>query len=689
MKNFFSILPIVFISLFFCQCKPQKPQVEYSAVPKHNLSLNWKINKNGSFGVEADSLSIQHFFPQIDGQTIHPISFKIDTTAVGGTITYVLDGKKEIQLVLANDSNSLTLSSFCKGFDVAPAYFCPAGSGEMIGADRLFKQGLGFGGPSALMPIPREKKRVDINGLHEHVWSYDSYLISGIIAPNNNSIAIGVYDHKQFLQRTTFYNKHNRFGLLDRWEAMNKELIDIGFSTESIPLKNKELVLPTLHFTSEKEPFKVLKSFATNMARHNSIKLTQPPAYHWCSWYESQKNFNEKILDDILGGLEKIQPKLPIQTVQIDDGYFTYYGDWLHFDSTKFPSGFENNVKKIKAAGYRAGVWIGPFMVHERSEMFKNHPDWILHNLDGSLVLEWENKEEGNTYILDASNPEAFKYLRSVFRALKKMGFTYFKTDFMDWGLRNSLQYKRYATGKTSAQYMDDVLKMIREEIGPESFWLGCIMPFPSAVGYVDAIRNSNDVGTTWSIGSQGNMIQESMCTQHTNNVLWQIDPDVLYMNSFKTNLTATECNTLALFDGMLGGVTNTSDRFHNMSKESLMLWRFIQPSAVHSSAVLPFFANPTKLKVLVRNYTSGTGAILFTNDADATVAETFNMAQVVNTPQKHLFQWQPALSNYIGLKSMLEVSLKPHESVLYYFSDENVAPAKNLGLYGIPINGL
>jgi len=79
----------------------------------------------------------------------------------------------------------------------------------------------------------------------------------------------------------------------------------------------------------------------------------------------------------------------------------------LHFDNTKFPSGFENNIKKIQKLGYRAGIWIGPFMVNERSEVFKKHPDWILHNLDGSLVREWENKEEGDTYILDASNPEA------------------------------------------------------------------------------------------------------------------------------------------------------------------------------------------------------------------------------------------------------------------------------------------
>ena len=237
---------------------------------------------------------------------------------------------------------------------------------------------------------------------------------------------------------------------------------------------------------------------------------------------------------------------------------------------------------------------------------------------------------------------------------------------------------------------MNDVLKMIREEIGPESLWLGCIMPFPSAVGYVDAIRTSNDVGTTWAGSSHGNMVQESIHTQYTNNILWQTDPDVLYMNSFKTDLSATESNTLALFNGMLGGVINTSDRFHNMLASNLLLWRFIQPSKTASSATIPFWgAQDKKIKVLVRNYTKGAGAILFTNDTDSTVTDVFEIRQLVTKLNKHLYIWQPSKSNYEGLKSEVKISVKPHESILYYFADEQKPPAKNLSLYGNLIDGL
>ncbi len=671
------------------QCKPKTSNSVENKTTLPTLPIAWQLNKDGSFGVKSATLQIQNFYPQIEGQAIRPLSFKIDSNASGGQIVYQLESNKQIIISLDADSNSLTLAASLKGYVQLPEYFCPAGAGCIQGADRIFKQGLGFGGPSAIMPIPRSGNRVDVNGLHEHVWSYDSYLASGILAADNQTMAIGAYDHHQYVQRTTFYNKQTRFGLVDRWEAMNKEFIDIAFSTENMNTNGGEVKMPTVHLTTGKVPFDVFQNFAKNIAQDNNLTLKQTPAYHWCSWYETQKEFNETVLNDVLNGLDKITPKIPIQTVQIDDGYFTYYGDWLNFDTVKFPSGFENNVTKIKAAGYRPGVWIGPFMVHEKSDVFKQHPDWILHHPDGKLVLEWENAQEGNVYILDSSNPEAFAYLRSVFKKLKAMGFAYYKTDFMDWGLRNSVKYKRHTPGKTSAQYFNEVLQMIREEIGAESFWLGCIMPFPPAIGYVDAIRNSNDVGTTWSADSHGNMIQESMVTQYSNNILWQTDPDVLYMNSFKTMLTPAECNTLALFDGMLGGVTNTSDRFHNMSKENLMLWRFIEPSKKHSSAIVPFWDKESALKVLVRNYEKGAGAVLFTNDKDVAITATYSVQQLVGKAEKYFFQWQPSISKSVGIKSELTVTLQAHQSILYYMADEEVAPNPALGLYGEIVKGL
>ncbi|MGE5557992.1 MAG: hypothetical protein ACM3WV_05195 [Bacillota bacterium] len=54
---------------------------------------------------------------------------------------------------------------------------------------------------------------------------------------------------------------------------------------------------------------------------------------------------------------------------------------------------------------------------------------------------------------MDTSHPEAFAYLRHVFRTLRKWGAVFYKIDFLDWGFKDSTKVKRHAPGKTSMQY--------------------------------------------------------------------------------------------------------------------------------------------------------------------------------------------------------------------------------------------
>ena len=601
----------------------------------------WTISNNGSFSVTSDKLCIKNCYPAIDGQSVSPEKVTVIRNTHGGIICYKLGNHISLTIDLTLDSNSLVLKSKFSGLSKAPEYFCPLAQGLVTGADRFYKQGLGFAGPSGVFPIPASPRRIDKPGLFDEVFSYDSYIESGIMDSCNNTLVFGAYDHKDYLQRTTIYNRQNRIGLVDRWEAMNKIFYEAGFSTENIPVITREFVLPDLHFIIGNNPYNTFRKFAGNIACCNKINLNKKPAYHWCSWYESERDFNEKILDDFLSGWKNIKPAIPIQTAQIDDGFCEYYGDWLKFDSVKFPSGFENDIKKITDAGLKAGIWTGPFMIHEKSDLYKKHPDWVLKNLDNSPVVEW-NRTDGKVMALDASNPEAFEYLRHVFRTFKKMGITYFKTDFLDWGLKYSPKFKRCIPGKTSVQYYYNVLKMIREEIGTESFWLVCIAPFPPIIGLADAARNSNDISGTWSSGSQGNMLQESFSTQYLNNILWQNDPDVCYFRSFPIQMTDSEIKTLAYLDGITGGIVNTSDRFHRMPENYLKLWRFIQPAPERYTAKIPNWNKPGKLKVILRDLSATSWAVLILNPDETTRKENFILQNIIGKEKAFVFSWEP-----------------------------------------------
>ena len=113
----------------------------------------------------------------------------------------------------------------------------------------------------------------------------------------------------------------------------------------------------------------------------------------------------------------------------------------------------EDAARQIFQRRYRAGIWIAPFKVDERSRLFKHHKDWLNKDLNGELIVE-EDGPEAKQYSLDGSHPEVQKYLRKVFRTYRRMGYIFFKTDYMDWGLKNSAFVKRYVPEKLQYRFI-------------------------------------------------------------------------------------------------------------------------------------------------------------------------------------------------------------------------------------------
>ena len=322
-----------------------------------------------------------------------------------------------------------------------------------------------------------------------------------------------------------------------------------------------------------------------------------PISYHWCSWYYEYQHLTEDKLCDYLRGFA--EKRLPLTAVQLDVGYCPHIGDWLD-NSFRYPSGLASAFEHIHKAGYTAGIWIAPFMVGSRSKLATSHPDWLLHDNTGVRVNPWNIRHYGEErlwgyqdeeyYTLDTSHPEAFDYLRHVFRAFHQWGARFFKTDFMYWGLQSSASVRRHTPGKTSVEYFRDVLAMIREEVGEDSFWLGCIAPFEPFIGFADGMRIGGDVGPSWQEGAGPlGMLRASRNTQFFNNIWWQNDPDAVLLRDFHIQLTEREIVSLALWQGMLGGVVCTSDPLHELSEERLALWQFLHPDANPNVADIVF----------------------------------------------------------------------------------------------------
>jgi alpha-galactosidase len=175
---------------------------------------------------------------------------------------------------------------------------------------------------------------------------------------------------------------------------------------------------------------------------------------------------------------------LPVDVVQIDDGYQAELGDWLQL-SDRFPS-LAAIVGVIRRAGRRAGIWVAPFLVGERSELARAHPDWLV---DGARAGHgWGGQR---LFALDTTHPGAEGYLRGVFGTLRELGVDYFKIDFVYAGAMAGRRADPTVAGVEAYRHG---LRLVRDAIGPEAFLLGCGAPILPSVGLVDAMRVGPDI---------------------------------------------------------------------------------------------------------------------------------------------------------------------------------------------------
>lgn len=74
-----------------------------------------------------------------------------------------------------------------------------------------------------------------------------------------------------------------------------------------------------------------------------------------------------------------------VELFVMDDGWFhgrnddtAGLGDWWP-DKHKFPDGLHGLVERVNALGMDFGLWLEPEMVNPDSDLYRAHPDWIIH----------------------------------------------------------------------------------------------------------------------------------------------------------------------------------------------------------------------------------------------------------------------------------------------------------------------
>ena len=102
------------------------------------------------------------------------------------------------------------------------------------------------------------------------------------------------------------------------------------------------------------------------------------PMAGYGSWYNHYDKINDETISrDLEGAADILEPG---DLFQIDDGWQMQVGDW-DCDQKRFPRGMKASVEDIHDKGFRAGLWLAPYSAQYRSQLTREHPDWLLqHN---------------------------------------------------------------------------------------------------------------------------------------------------------------------------------------------------------------------------------------------------------------------------------------------------------------------
>lgn len=144
------------------------------------------------------------------------------------------------------------------------------------------------------------------------------------------------------------------------------------------------------------------------------------------NWEGTYFDFNEeKILE-----MAKDSKELGIELFVLDDGWFgkrdddtTSLGDW-YTDKKKLPNGITGLANKVIDLGIDFGLWFEPEMISKVSELYKAHPDWVIH------VPNRKRSEVRSQYVLDFSRKEVVNYIYDLMaEVLEGASISYVKWD--------------------------------------------------------------------------------------------------------------------------------------------------------------------------------------------------------------------------------------------------------------------
>ena len=248
----------------------------------------------------------------------------------------------------------------------------------------------------------------------------------------------------------------------------------------------------------------LLDQFGAAIAAENGITKLKPADFKgWATWDYYGRVFSAKDIYGNMDALNKLAPEANM--IQIDGGWWTERADYKSVRPDLLPGGIKEIVSRITSEGKTPGIHFDGFRGDEKSEIYKAHPEYFLHDKEGKLIVDVNDKGDKVMHYIyfDYSNPGARAHIADCIKNLKdNWGIRYFKVDFMRYGLKNDTLgknktangIKAYDPTITSVERFRLAMKTMREAMGPDTYFLGCSAVFGPCIGFVDGMRTGGDI---------------------------------------------------------------------------------------------------------------------------------------------------------------------------------------------------
>lgn len=494
------------------------------------------------------------------------------------------------------------------------------------------------------------------------------YAMTQLLPDGEGSLVLGFDRHDRFQQTFTFDSSSAELALTIEtlWDRKTRVPRESCESEQLVVLEHPRVE------AALREWAHLVAAAAPTPPRHTA-RITG-----WCSWYDLYASITEENILEHLRGVARVvrREQLPMRVFQIDDGFTPEMGDWLQV-KPQFPRGMGPVLDEIRDAGFIPGLWIAPFMVGNRSQLYREHPDWVVRDraTGGPLVtyrfygeFRWHKRSE-EYYVLDTTHPAAADYLRLVFRTWRReWGCQYFKTDFLHLGSDYGPDRAVWHTpGSTRIEVWRRALELIHAEIG-EALWLAC-GPLWASVGLYHAVRIGRDVGVSWRGQHTAQDLLHSLPLRNfANGILWQADPDCVLLRQRFHELSAEEVRSLALYAGLSGGVLMTSDALDELSAERLRLWKFLLEDTGGVSSHFPLLGRVDDAVLVETRARAGRYELFVFNTGDEPVERHYALANLGLPSPAHVLDTMTGEARSAPIAD-LSLRLEAHKSALLFVS--------------------